>query len=407
MTHGACDATPGPPTTSAPSPSIDATQLPVDSIADPGTGPSPTPGPSAGTPVEGDLAGYWRVQESADAAAPVALVGSLGRQTFAVYRIEPTCGDEPCASLRVTVLLPSYSARIREYTLTRRGRRYATADTARDAGPCLTPGGASVPGGARISERTSIWLETVARAGTAVTTVELRGEIVLAGDPTASGDAAGCEPWATRYALSGSPTGAPQDGGVEPPPTIAPAAADLVPRPEIRLAVKGATVDWFPVTGRTVQGLLASVAAGGLKACGRISYEWYRGDTRPSGCMSTDWKTFKVIAAYQSGGACRLDVTRITAAYVVRLPRWTSPARVPAPLAKWWRATVTFIRDHEAGHVAIGLRWVKKLPGLLDGKACPKLESIMGSWAAGLQKAQEAYDADEYEAAWPPAPAGY
>ena len=103
----------------------------------------------------------------------------------------------------------------------------------------------------------------------------------------------------------------------------------------------------------------------------------------------------------------RLDVSRIAARYVVHLPRWTSPPEVPGPLAKWWRATVTFIRDHEAGHVAIGLRWVKKLPALLDGKACSKLESIMGKWAAGLQAAQEAYDSREYQATWPPAPPGY
>ena len=171
--------------------------------------------------------------------------------------------------------------------------------------------------------------------------------------------------------------------------------------------MKGATVDWFSIKGRTVRAMVESVAAGGVKACGRISYEWYQGDTRPSGCMETDWRTFNVSAVSQPGGSCRLDVSRIAARYVVHLPRWTSPTDVPRPLAKWWRATVTFIRDHEAGHVAIGLRWVKKLPALLDGKACSKLEAIMGKWAAGLQAAQEAYDSREYQATWPPAPPGY
>ncbi|HEU0244893.1 MAG TPA: DUF922 domain-containing protein [Candidatus Limnocylindrales bacterium] len=408
----ACDVAVTPSATKAPPAPTDAAPATSAPPSTPSARPSPSPTPasSAGSPVEGDLAGYWRVQEAADAAAPIQLVGSLERRSFAVYRVEPTCGEEPCRSVRVTVLLPSYSATVREYTLTRSGLRYTSADAADAAGatgPCLTRDGTTIPGGATVTERTSLWLEQAAQAGTAVTRTQLRGEIVVSGAPTPTGSAAGCEPWELRYALSGSPTGAPADGGTNPAPTEPPISADLVPRPDIRLTVKGATVDWFSIKGSTVRTMVESVAAGGVRACGRISYEWYQGDTRPSGCMETDWKTFRVAAVPQSGGGCRLDVRRITVAYTIHLPRWTSPAEVPAPLATWWRATVTFIRDHEAGHVAIGQRWVRKLPGLLDGKACSRLQSLMGTWAAGLQQAQEAYDAREYQAEWPPVPAGY
>ena len=404
-----CDVALNPPTpapTASPTASLaPATTTPQGSEPT-SPRPSPTPG-STPTVVEGDLAGYWRVQESTDVAAPAELVGSLDRNAFAVYLIEPACASEPCDKIGVTVLLPTYGATVREHTLNRKGNRYEATNAAKASGPCLTPDGTTVPGGATVTERTSLWLERVSRTGTAVTTTELRGETVVTGEPTTTGKAAGCEAWKVQYRISGSPTGAPAGGGTDAPPTSAPTSADVVPRPDIRLTVKGATVDWFSIKGRTVRAMVESVAAGGVKACGRISYEWYQGDTRPSGCMETDWRTFNVSAVSQPGGSCRLDVSRIAARYVVHLPRWTSPTDVPRPLAKWWRATVTFIRDHEAGHVAIGLRWVKKLPALLDGKACSKLEAIMGKWAAGLQAAQEAYDSREYQATWPPAPPGY
>ena len=147
----ACDVALHPPT-SAPAASPAASPAPATTTpqpsAQPSPGPSPTPGPTP-TVVEGDLAGYWRVQESTDVAAPAELVGSLDRNAFAVYLIEPACASEPCDKIGVKVLLPTYGATVREHTLARKGNRYEATDAANASGPCLTPDGTTVPGGAR------------------------------------------------------------------------------------------------------------------------------------------------------------------------------------------------------------------------------------------------------------------
>jgi len=384
-----------------------ATPAPGESPTPEASPPAEDPSPSAGVPVEGSLGGYWRVQESPDRSAPVALTGAVDRQAFVVYRVEPSCAEEPCERIRLSVLPPTYSGTLRELDLTRTGDAYASRAAEGVAGPCLTDDGTSVPGGARTSEVTRLWLEEVRQTGTAVTSLELRGEIVVTGELTDAGRSAGCEPWTLRYAIIGSETGAPADPGDGPTPTSGATTADTVPRPDLRFTITGATVAYFSIRGRTVDAIAASVGAGGVKACGRIGYEWYEGDTRPSGCMSTEWRTFEVRERTRADGSCRLDVQRISARYVVRLPRWTSPARVPAPLARWWTATVTFIRDHEAGHVLIARRWVAKLRALVDGKACSRLEKIVSSWASDMQTAQEAYDQREYRRPWPPVPDGY
>lgn len=379
-------------------------------VVEPTGSPAPTAAPATEAPaspelVEGAIGGWWRVQETPQAEAPASLATALDRRQFTVYHLEPACADEPCDRVRVTVLLPTYSVTLAEYRLTRKGRLYAASQVARTTGPCETPDGTSVPAGATVTERVRLWLEQVRRAGTAVTSTQLRGEIVVEGAPTRAGETAGCEAWEARYALAGEPTGAPAVSGGGAAPTQPPGTvmADL---PDIRPKIKGATVDTFSVRGSTVSALIESVARGGVKACGRINYEWYSGDTRPSGCMQSDWDTFAVVRVPAGNGSCHIDVRRISLAITVELPRWTAPDRVPKALAAWWRRIVDHIRDHEAGHVSIARKAVAKLPGLLDGKACSKLEPILAKWAASLNRAQEAYDAREYEMPWPVPPAG-
>ena len=208
----ACDIALNPPT---PAPTASPTASPAPATTTPqgseptSPRPSPTPGPTP-TVVEGDLAGDRRVQESTDVAAPAQLVGSLDRNAFAVYLIEPACANEPCDKIGVKVLLPTYGATVREHTLTRKGNRYEATNAAKASGPCLTPDGTTVPGGATVTERTSLWLERVSRTGTAVTTTELRGETLVTGEPTPTGKAAGCEAWKVQYRISGSPSRAPR-----------------------------------------------------------------------------------------------------------------------------------------------------------------------------------------------------
>ena len=219
-----CDVALHPPTP-APTASPAGSPAPETTTPQPSDPPSPRPSPTPGptpTVVEGDLAGCSRVQESTDNAAPAELVGSLDRNAFAVYLIEPACASEPCDKIGVKVLLPTYGATVREHTLARKGNRYEATTPPTAAGPCLTPDGTTVPGGATVTERTSLWLERVSRTGTAVTTTSSGARPSSRASPPRPGRRPAAKPWEVRYGISGSPTGAPAGGGTDAPPTSEP-----------------------------------------------------------------------------------------------------------------------------------------------------------------------------------------
>jgi len=80
---------------------------------------------------------------------------------------------------------------------------------------------------------------------------------------------------------------------------------------------------------------------------------------------------------------------------------------VPKRLLAWWREVVTFIRDHEAGHIRISQAHVKTLNADLRGANCSLATGIIRKWAAKLSSAQEEYDRVEYAKPWPLPPFGY
>ena len=124
-------------------------------------------------------------------------------------------------------------------------------------------------------------------AGSSVASTLLRGRLELDIEPTDIGESAGCEPQTASFDLSGrreevavrDPDGGPAIPDVDPP-----RGAALVRLPTLSPKVSGATVKYFAVTGDTSIELVASVGRGGVKACGMIDYEWFRGDARPSAC---------------------------------------------------------------------------------------------------------------------------
>jgi hypothetical protein len=76
-------------------------------------------------------------------------------------------------------------------------------------------------------------------------------------------------------------------------------------------------------------------------------------------------------------------------------------------LIDWWRATVEFIRVHEAGHVEISLDHTERLDDALDGARCDRAEAIIQDWASELSAAQEGFDRVEYQRPWPEPPPGF
>jgi predicted secreted Zn-dependent protease len=182
----------------------------------------------------------------------------------------------------------------------------------------------------------------------------------------------------------------------------------MVSLPTLSAKVPGATVKYFAISGDTSIELAGSIARGGVKACGEIDYEWFRGDARPSACTLTRISDTRS-SIKTSGGAtsCRITDADIRASYTIFLPRWTSPSRVPKRLLDWWRRIVDFIADDEAGHVRIGRDHIRRLNDRLVGKRCEDVTSIVRTWVSQHAAAQEAYDMEEYSRPWPRPAAGY
>jgi len=246
-----------------------------------------------------------------------------------------------------------------------------------------------------------------------VASVALHGSVELTIKPTPIGGDAGCEPDTAAFELTGRREEVAvrdPDGSTAGPDLHPPTGATYVARKTVTARVPGATVRYFDVSGDTSAELAESVGRGGAKACGMIDYEWFRGDARPSACTLTrvsDTRQSIRLSTSASSGSCRIREARVGTSYIVYIPRWSDPARVPKPLLDWWRKIVVFIADHEAGHVKIGRDYIRRLNQRLVGRPCADLSSIVRSWASQHAAAQEAYDRSEYSRPWPQPAAGY
>ena len=365
------------------------------------------------SPVAAPIAGLWRVrrvlaQDDRGALLPTTAYGDDA------YDIHAPCPNEPCDRIDVRAAPFGQADPLTSVTLDRdeSAPSYHSPATAA-AGQCLSTGGVRVPGGASVKSTLRLWLASVRPAGTAIESIQLQGRLDIDIAPTPIGTASGCERQTASYDL----TGRRESAAILPGQTDAdttddpiPGSDGLVALPKISVSVPASDIDYFPVRGGTVDQLIDAVARGGVIACGQIEYEWYRGDARPSACTQTQFSdlTGSVRTASNSAtGACRITSSKVAVTFTIHMPQWTAPKRVPAPLLAWWRAIVTFIRNHEAGHTAISRDYIKQLNAKLDGAVCSSVNAIVRKWAGQLSAAQEAYDRREYSKPWPVPPAAY
>jgi predicted secreted Zn-dependent protease len=327
------------------------------------------------------------------------------------YVVDAKCSEEPCDSLQVTTTPLGLTGPATVTDLTRSGPTYSSKPQAGEGSTCVSAFGDRVDGGATTSSILRLWVATDRPAGSSVATTALRGSIDLDVQPTPIGEAAGCEPQAVSFELSGRREEVAvrnPDGSAAGPNEKPPTGAVMVALPQLSAKVANAEVKYFPISGDTSVELAGSIARGGVKACGAIDYEWFRGDARPSACTLTRISdTRQSITTRTSGASCRITDANIAASYTIYLPRWTSPSRVPRRLLDWWRKIVDFIADHEAGHVRIGRDHIRKLNARLVGTPCEDLTSVVRRWVAQHAAAQEAYDMSEYSRPWPQPAAGY
>jgi predicted secreted Zn-dependent protease len=398
-------ATPGPsPSASIAAPSTSGSQ------PSPPAGSS-APSPSASTAAELlPISGIWRVRKVLRAEDRSGLIDdpAFDEET---YTVEAACSDEPCDSLTVTTTPLGLSAPATVIDMARNGAIYASKAQATEGSSCVSAFGDRVDGGAATSSILRLWVATDRPAGSSVASTALHGTIELDVQPTPIGEEAGCEPQAAAFELSGRREEVAvrnPDGSAAGPDAKPPRGAVMVTLPRLTAKVSGAEVKYFSISGDTSIELAGSIARGGVKACGAIDYEWFRGDARPSACTLTRISdTRSSIKTSSSGASCRITDADIRASYTIYLPRWTDPSRVPKRLLDWWRRIVDFIADHEAGHVRIGRDHIRKLNARLVGKRCEDVSSIVRTWVSQHAAAQEAYDMSEYSRPWPQPAAGY
>lgn len=407
ITVSAC-AQSAPPSTASAAPSAVATRPPGAATSL----PAPTDAPAAAASPAAELlpiGGTWRVRR---VLATQDQFGLIADRMFAdeAYEVTPDCDQEPCPGLEVRATPLGYGEPVALTTLRRSDATYTSTDEATTSAVCITPTGDRLAGGATAQTRLTLWMATDRAAGTAVSMEALHGTIEVTLTPTSIGAAAGCEQRTITFTLTGQREDvAVNDPGSEIPQVEPPAGAAQTNLPRLTATVSGATVDYFPVRGDTSVELAVSVAIGGGSACGSIDYEWFRGDARPSACTLTRLTDVRNAIRYAvtADGSCRITTADFKIAFTVYMPRWTSPARVPARLVDWWRRIIDFIAHHEAGHVRIGRDYIRKLNARLAGVACDDASGIIRTWATQHSKAQEAYDRAEYSKPWPQPAAGF
>ena len=400
-----CMGIPRPPTTGNGDPTPAASSGPT-STATPTPRATATATPAKAAPV----GGVWWVRKILSAKDRSALIPGKAFEDQAFY-VTAGCDREPCPSVEVKMTPFGRSSPVTVAVLDRDGDDYVSAAKVENEGPCLNDAGDRVPGGATASSTMRLRAANVRVPGTAVETPRLIGSLTLDLAPTPIGSAAGCGPLSASYELSGElvSVAGRTDDPVEPdqPPNTAGGVVNL---PSIGVKVPGVKIAYFSVEGDTVDELISDLARGGVRACGEINYEWHEGDARPAACAVTGFNDLDAAMDQrvdQSTGACTISRADVKPRFTIHMPRWTAPKKVPKRLLAWWREVVTFIRDHEAGHIRISQAHVKTLNADLRGAKCSLATGIIRKWAAKLSSAQEEYDRVEYAKPWPLPPFGY
>jgi predicted secreted Zn-dependent protease len=400
--QSAPSATPTTPSAAPPAPTAASSQVPATFAT-----PQPTASPAAELR---PIAGTWRVRK---VLARDDRSGLIGDRTFdeETYTIAVGCDAEPCDTIQLTTTPLGLVSPAKTTTLTRAGAVYTSTDPPAEASDCHNFDEDRVAGGATATTRLKIWIATDRPAGTSVALTVLKGQVDLDVKPTSIGESAGCEPQAASFDLSGrreevavrDPNG-PTQLNLKPPKR-----ATYVRLPKLSAPVADATVHYFAIDGDTSIELALSIARGGSKACGAIDYEWFRGDARPSACTITFMTDVEesIRTKLDASGTCTIASASFQSRYVINMPRWTAPPRVPKRLLDWWRRIVAFIATHEAEHVRIGRDYIKKLNTRLTGIDCAGVDEIVQAWAKQHAAAQEAFDRSEYSKPWPQPAAGY
>jgi predicted secreted Zn-dependent protease len=93
----------------------------------------------------------------------------------------------------------------------------------------------------------------------------------------------------------------------------------------------------------------------------------------------------------------------MTATYIIIVPRWDGPYRVPGRLATWFKTTLDWIVTHQRAHMAIAEAFVPTIKATVLASPCDQASAEANATKAleKLQVQQDALDA-RTNWTWPP-----
>jgi predicted secreted Zn-dependent protease len=179
-----------------------------------------------------------------------------------------------------------------------------------------------------------------------------------------------------------------------PAATAAPTAppADTVALPKFSYPIAGVTVKYLAIDGDTPDALIEADETASTQACKMDSLACFYDSYSWSFAGQTD----------AASGVCAVSSVDLTASYMIILPNWTSPARVPAALVPWWKLVMAHIVWHESQHLAIAREYTPKVKAALLNGPCTNAGSKAAAQAVldDLKAAQDAFDAQQTAAGW-------
>ena len=242
-----------------------------------------------------------------------------------------------------------------------------------------------VAGGATRTSHTSLLIAGYRPAGTAATTVGIRGTRSVRISPIG---ASACAAESMDYLANGRATEFAAAPTATPKPTAAPHVASVASS----FFGSGAKVVTYVVTGSTQAQITASIGTNGPWS------NWLHGHAE---ALTKAVPKYRFTLS-QTAAQCRIVVTAkpaVVFTYTVTLPGWTKPTTADAATVRWWAVEVLRVATHERHHVEIYRDGAARMTAAVGDSTCANVATHLSAIVRDIDVEQCQFDLDEYGAA--------
>ena len=350
--------------------------------------PVPTPTP-AFTAYMGRLSGTWLLGQELGSEATSA--GAYPRELL--LSVRPRCDKGPC-SVTASLVDPRTGKTLASKRVKRTDGKYRFAIKAAITDLCRGDDGRTVQGGAK--RTTEFQLQPFVDSKTGEMVLAATGSLRL--NPNRRGDSVGCRDTKSEISVQAEKltkaTRATVKQRLSPIPQ-----PDLVPRPDFAVSIKGVRIGLLPGEGHQREEATGTMGRdlveGKVLRRGRIQLAQGQRPNVVLHQVARRISTGRTWPTRSPAGAPSLG-SQVNRRMSMPIARWAGPSLVPRGLVRWWKATQRYVRDHEAGHVAIYREWNRSYGRESSERTAPRVEAIIDKWSNQVNAAQEAYDKREY-----------